>query len=459
MQARGNQLSRGVLTACLVVFVTVGSVFGQQEGVQIPDRLRNMSVPDLMKQGSQLVQEEEWSAARPYFLAIIQKDTSQASVYAQLSEVEYSLFNLDVSQKYIRQAIEIEPDNDEYRARFNNIAQLIDTYQGGLDAVRDQDYEEALNNFDEVLQNYPGFAPALFNKGVVYRAQGNTEQAVNFIEQAIEADPDNQNYITALSNMAKLHFKDGLEAYQRGNLTTAEEEFKTALQIDPDLVNAQYMLGVIARRRGNTTEAIDRYQATLEIDENYERAWVALGIAYESIARDKQALNAYQRATEVNPNYARAWTRHGLLLNDMERYAEAVPSLQKAIQIDPSSASGYEGLGMAYMRQGKYQQAVEQFTTAIGLNPQNASLNYRLSDAYHELGNYQEMVQTIQEGLQKNPDQTIRGGLLVNLGDAQCHLGNTQAALDAWQKATAISNWREVAEHRIEVLESTGECE
>lgn len=458
MQARGHQLSRGLLTACLVVFVTVGSLFGQED-VQIPDRLLNMSVPDLMEKGGQLVQEEEWSAARPYFLAIIQKDTSQAGVYAQLSEVEYNLFNLDVSQKYIRRAIELEPDNDEYRARFNNIAQLIETYQGGLEELREQNYEEALENFDQVLQNYPGFAPALFNKGVVYRAQGNTEQAVDFIEQAIDADPGNENYVTALSNMAKRHFRDGLEAYRRGNLTDADEEFETALQVDETLANAQYMLGVIARRRGSTTEAIDRYQATLEIDENYERAWFGLGIAYESIARDKQALNAYEQATEINPNYANAWTRHGLLLNDMERYSEAIQSFQKAIQIDPSSASSYEGLGLAYMEQGKYQQAAEQFTTAIGIDQQNASLNYRLSDAYHELGNYQEMVQTIQEGLQKNPSRTIRGGLLVNLGDAQCHLGNTQAALDAWNKATSVSEWRQVAEHRIEVLESTGECE
>ncbi|HKJ67866.1 MAG TPA: hypothetical protein VKA68_07900, partial [bacterium] len=114
MQARGYRLSPGVLTVCLVVLVTVGAVFGQ-EGVQIPDQLLNMSVPDLMEKGSELAQQEEWTAARPYFLAIIQKDTSQAGVYSQLSRIEYNLFNLDVSQQYIRQAIQLEPNNEEYR--------------------------------------------------------------------------------------------------------------------------------------------------------------------------------------------------------------------------------------------------------------------------------------------------------------------------------------------------------
>jgi len=458
MRSQGFRLSRGILTVgvflVLMVF-TQSDIFGQDQ-VDIPDRLMDMTVPELMQQGSELIQQEDWSAARPYYLAVLEKDTTQAGAYVRLTDIEYNLFRLDVAQRYLREAIEIEPNNEEYRTRYNNISQLIQTYQDGLDALRNQDFEQAHSSFDMVLAEYPNFAPALFNKGQVYRAQDNMDEAINYIEQAIDADPGNQNYVSAYANMGRQHFNDGLQAYQRGDLTTAEEEFETSLQIDETLVNAQYMLGIIARRRGNTTEAIDRYRAAIEIDENYERAWLALGIAYESIARDQQALDAYRRATEINANYENAWNRLGLLLTDMENYNEAIQAFQRAIQLEPSESGNYEGLGIAYMQQGQYQLAVEQFTTATGLSSDNENLYYRLSNAYENLGDYAEMRDAAQNALNINSNYAPA---LVNLGIAQCHLGNGDAAVTAWERASSNAQWRPVAQHQLEVYNTTGECE
>jgi|GEM_PF-1705706 len=460
MQARGSRLPLFVMAACLLfVGGIVTSVYAQEQQVQIPSNLMNMSVTQLNQQGNQLFDQGNFRQALPYFLAITKKDTTQAGVYSRLSDVEYNLFRLDLAQQYLRKAIELEPNNDDYRARFNNLAQLISTFQEGVDATRNQNYTEALDKFNDVLDQFDGFAPALYQKGLVYRYMGKPQQAADFIRQAIKADPDNAHYTQALENLAKLHFKDGLDDYKRGNLSGAEDNLKAALNIDSTMVDAQYLLGLIARKRGNTTTAIDWYQAALKTKPSDYRVWYALGLAYQEVARQRDALNAYQQATQANPNYAKAWTQQGLIQSDLKQYSGAVSAFQKAIQLDPSDDRAYEGLGIVYMQQGKYQQAVSQFNTAIGLvnsNSDKATLYYRVSNAQHELGHFQEMKSAAQSALKFNPGWAAA---LINLGGAECHLGNGDAALANWKKATSDSQWRATAEHKIDVYNKSGECD
>jgi len=434
--------------------VTTG--LAQEESVQVPQELMNQSVQSLMEEGNRLFNQGEYSAARPYYLAVVRKDTTQAGAYSRLSDVEYNLFDLTQAQKYLTEAIEIEPSNEEYRVRFNSLSQLVQTFQDGVDALRNQNHEQALSKFNEVLESFPNFAPAFYHKGLVYRSQDETDSSIVNFKRAIENDPGNPKYVQALENLAKTHFQDGINAYRRGNLAGATDGFETALQIDPDFKQAQYMLGVIARRRGNIQEAIDRYQAAIEIDSSYAQSWFALGIAYKSTARDRQALNAFSKAGEINANYDKAFVEKGLMLLKMERFNEAEQALLKATQVNPQNPNAYEGLGLVYMKMGQYQQAIERFSTALAFDEGRRNIHYRMADAYHELGEYQKQKEAAQSALNIKPNYAPA---LVMLGDAECHLGNVDAAIVAWEKAQSDPQWRPVAEHKIEVIKQAGECE
>ncbi|MCF7802792.1 MAG: tetratricopeptide repeat protein [Candidatus Marinimicrobia bacterium] len=443
-----------VLVVLLALCATTG--FAQEESTQVPPELMNQSVQSLMEEGNRLFNEGEYREARPYYLAVVKKDSTQAGAYSRLSDVEYNLFDLTQAQKYLRQAIEVEPANEDYRVRFKSLSELVQTFQDGVEALRSQNHEEALNKFDEVLKAFPNFAPAFYHKGLVYRAQDKTDQSIENFKKAIDADPNNEKYGQAMENLAKTNFQEGVDAYRRGNLTGATDGFETALQIDPDFRQAQYMLGIIARRRGNVQEAIDRYQAAIEIDSSYAQAWFALGIAYKSTARDQQALNAFTKAGEINANYDKAFVEKGLMLLKMERFEEAEESLTKATQVNPQNPNAYEGLGLVYMKMGKYQQAIERFSTALAFDQSNHNIHYRMADAYHELGEYQNQKESARKALDIKPNYAPA---LVTLGDAECHLGNVDAAITAWEKAQSNPQWRPVAEHKIEVIEKAGECE
>jgi len=455
-----NKMHRGAaLTAVLLLLLGLPFTFlsaQDTEQVTIPPQIKNMSIENLFQQGNNLIDEGKYTEAKPYFLAAIQKDSTQSGAYARLSDIAYKEYDLTEAQKYIKQAIEADQANEEYRVRFNAIADLIQTFQDGVDASKRRNYEEAVQKFNTVLDKYPGFAPAYYRLGFMYSSQNETDKAIGYFKKAIKQDPNNNNYTVALENLAKSHFQDGIEAYKRGNLATAANEFKTAIKVDSTFKSAQYMLGVVARRRGNTNEAIDRYQAAIKIDPDYEKAWFALGIAYKSAAKDKDALKAFTKATEINDYYDKAWVERGLLESKMQNYDAAVNSFQKSIQVNPQNPRAYEGLGMVYKKRQNYQKAAQQFETALGFDDTDYVLHYRLADTYHELGEYQKQKQEAQKALEYKANFAPA---LITLANAECHLGNTEASKQNYEKASRDADWRPVAQHNLQIMNKTGECE
>lgn len=445
-----------VILVALIMMTGQNEVLAQGSNVEIPQQLMDMSVQALMEQGNSLYEQQDYAAARPYYLAVVEKDSAQAGAYSRLSEVEYNLFDLTQAQKYLRKAIEIEPGNEEYRVRFNNLSQLVQTFQDGVDALRSQNLDESIKKFNAVLNTFPNFAPAFYHKALIYKVQDSTEKVIENFETAIEHEPSNEKYISALENYAKEHFQNGVNAYRRGNLTGAEEGFRTALQINPGFVQAYYMLGIIARRRGNVQEAINRYKAAIEINEDYAQAWLALGIANKSITRDQEALEAFSKAAEINPNYDKAFVEKGKILLKLDRLSEAEQALRKATQVNAQNANAYEALGLVYMKMGKYQEAIQQFSSSLAFDANSFNIHYRMADAYHELGEYQKQRESAEKALELKPNYAPA---LVMLGEAHCHLGNVDSAISAWEKAKSDAQWRPMAEHKIEVIERAGECD
>lgn len=445
------------ISLCLLLAVFFGSpVTAQVDTLSVPSEYMQMSVQELMEEGNSLFNQQEYRQARAYYAAVVKKDTSQGGAWARLSETEYNTYDLSDAQKFLAEALEVEPGNQEWRARFQNISKLVDAMSAGIDAQKGREYETALQKFDEVLKTYPDFAPALYHKGLVYRSMKEPDSSATYLRKAIDADPTAKRYRQAYENLAKMHFQDGIEAFRRGNLSGAEQEFRTTTRIDSSFKQAHYMLGVISRRRGNVQNAIDYYQEALNADPEYEKAWYALGIAYKSIARDNQALEAFTEAADINPNYTKAHNERGLILTKQENYQAAAQAFQRAIQTNSQYAPAYEGLGIVYQKQEKFQQAANQFLTAIEFDQDNESLYYRLSEVYGKLGQWQQTKQYANEALERQPNWAAA---LISLGDAECHMGNVEAAKSAWNKAKSDAQWRPVAEHRIEILDKTGECE
>src|SRR6516162_2294143 len=71
------------------------------------------------------------------------------------------------------------------------------------------------------------------------------------------------------------HLEKGREFYAAGNYEKARIEFRNALQIAPNDVEARYQNGLVDERLGNPREAAQFYQGTLDINPDDVRARAA----------------------------------------------------------------------------------------------------------------------------------------------------------------------------------------
>ncbi|HEX5489629.1 MAG TPA: tetratricopeptide repeat protein [Candidatus Udaeobacter sp.] len=165
--------------------------------------------------------------------------------------------------------------------------------------------------------------------------------------------------------MAYTNLGDILSAANR--LPEAMDLFNHALRIKPAV--AHYSLGNAFIHAGRTSEAIQEYKWALQIDADYVEAHNNLGNALFLAGRTPEAMDEYTQALRINPNYAEAHTNLGNALIQTRRVPEAIGHYKQALRMYPNSASTHNNLGAALEEMGRIPEAVEQLKAALRINP------------------------------------------------------------------------------------------
>lgn len=136
----------------------------------------------------------------------------------------------------------------------------------------------------------------------------------------------------------------------------ADKELRRAIELDPHIPEAHYLLGVMATFRSD----IDR-----------------------GIAELKQEI-------AINPNFAMAYYKLGDAYSRREQWDDAIPLLQKSVWLNPSYSGPYILLGKGYAKRGELQNAEGMLRRAIQMDPVNYSAHYLLGQTLMKLGREEE---------------------------------------------------------------------
>lgn len=187
--------------------------------------------------------------------------------------------------------------------------------------------------------------------------------AIAEYRRAIEEDP---------ANAAEAHYRIGVLSNQLGNSEGAVQEFRVALQLNPNHTEARKAAtafyvnrGATARRQQRLAEALRDLQEAVKIDPGASIARVELGQAYEESGRLPEAVQEYQAAVNADAKNLTAQLRLGQALNAQQQYAQAVRAFTAVLEGNPAQAEAYAGLGVAYFHQGQRDEAKKAFDQAI----------------------------------------------------------------------------------------------
>ncbi len=235
----------------------------------------------------------------------------------------------------------------------------------------------------------------LYLKGVYWSSKSTREglsKGMDYFRQAIAADP---NYALAYTGLAYYYHvaddwflspKDSMpqakaaaqkalalddslpqahselgEVYDfyEFKWTEAENEFRRAIELNPDYPLAHTDLGWLLMSTGRTDEGIAENKRGVELDPLSLDTNVYLGMNFYYTRHYQEAIVQLKKTLEIAPDFWFARAYLGRTYARMGRLPEAIAELQKAEQLSGGLAETWSGLGVAYAEQGEKNKARE----------------------------------------------------------------------------------------------------
>lgn len=336
--------------------------------------------------GGVLYQKEDYETAVAELEKAIQAGSSDGRVYYQLAYSYQQLGDIDKAIELYQTAGKLLDEKDpahryHYYAKYNlallykdkgDIDGAIGILQEAIDKHKNEpgahnllgwlywkkgDTDNALKEYRISIKIDPNQEDAQYNLGVLYYNKGEVEDAKAVFNKVLELNPDHKKasaYLSGQAAYAELlipepalrHCYLGKQKLDKGQYQDAALEYETALEVNPNCMEAHQGLGVV-----------------------YE--YNDKGVRYGDGFRIEKSVFHYEKALMLNPNLAEVVFNISVLYSQLGKVDDAIRLYLRLIRIEPNNSQAHYNLAVLYDNQTKNaQKAIHHYTRYIELEPQ-----------------------------------------------------------------------------------------
>jgi len=156
-----------------------------------------------------------------------------------------------------------------------------------------------------------------------------------------------------------------------GKEEQAHAHFEAAALINPKDPMSHSNLGTYDLQRGQMSEAIQQYKTALELTSDpglLAQTYANLGAAYRTVGDSGTAQENYNHALRLNPNLFNAWLGLGLIAQKQGNLSEAITDLSRSVELQPN-ARAFLALGHALAQNGRNAEARVAYEQALKISP------------------------------------------------------------------------------------------
>ena len=297
-------------------------------------------------------------------------------------------------------------------------------------------------NTDPRIKSPGSMPPAEASKmftgvGEYYIDKNDSENAINFFQEAVDLDAKNSIAPKGLSEALALK---GNELLVKDKAKEAKELFTRSLTYNPNNAVAYYGLAEVYSDQELDADSIANYEKALQYDKDLTEIYVPLGILYYQGGNIAKADEYLTKAVAANPNAAETQYFFGLVrfaqyTQTKNTDAEATAAFRKAITLKPDYAEAHYYLGEVLEREGKHAEAAQEFAKAESLKKNYFEAALDLGSAYYQLNQWQDAAGAYEKATRYKND-SIQA--YINLGDAYRQLGSYEKAEGAYNLAATF---------------------
>ena len=302
-------------------------------------------------------------------------------------------------------------------------------------------WEGALRAEPLAPENHIGLAQAYQYRGDYGQARQELLQALRLAgARGSQAAQTAQRLLAALPAAERQatinkHVNSGVDLQSRKLYDAAIQEYKLALQADPNNIDAHLDLGTAYQAKDDYESALAEYNRVLQIDPKNDKAQQGIKTA-GAAKQDKDWQDTSKAASD---------------LFKQGRYDEAIQRYEALLKINPRDAAAHFDLGATLQAKKEYDAAIAEYRTALSIDQGNAQYQKALSDAMdqkvapiieeavkrHQAKDYGGAIGLYQQALGFKPNNA---GLWFNLASAQYSRQDYARAREAYTKALEIDH-------------------
>ncbi|MFY9802072.1 MAG: tetratricopeptide repeat protein [Candidatus Acidiferrales bacterium] len=231
----------------------------------------------------------KYEAARDHLEQAVALNPNHFESRRNLGSVLAELKDPQGARAQLQKAIALGDQDPAVRFELATVLRTLGDNQGAEEQLKI--YKQEAQEKSDLTQAY---AKADFADQKL--AAGDTQQAIALYREALVANPRD----------ASLAYKLAMALDKAGDIMGERAALEQALQIDPNLGEAQNQLGFLASREGDTASAENHFRLAVRASPGYAKAWVNLAATLYLEAKLPEAKDAVERALRLQPDNPQA---------------------------------------------------------------------------------------------------------------------------------------------------------
>lgn len=306
-------------------------------------------------------------------------------------------------------------------------------------------YDEAIDRYRELIEAFPYETEARYFLSYILDYQGRFDEELELLDTLARLEPDKPAIWSMRGNVA----------LQIGEFSRAIEDLQRYVRLAPDSANGHHLLGDAYRGQGELDLAADQFRRALEVDPEFHYATTSLAVIeylQEDPARAEDRLAALVQDEAAPPrNRIDSVFELAAILRAQGRFREAAEWLISLTELIANEkvreAMSLSIQGTCWAELGELSTARTLLEKSIERSP-GVATRYLFARGLLELteGDYDQVLQTADQiragGLPPDdPDRTEDKAAAFLRGSTLLEMGDNDRAIEELTRSVALSGY------------------
>lgn len=222
----------------------------------------------------------------------------------------------------------------------------------------------------------------------------------------------------AVTEEAVEYVTEGWALIQQNEFLAAREAFDQALEINPDMAEAHFGVGISYIVYGLYEPALASFENALELDPSIPDYMAFTGTTLVYLDRTDEAYELLDQVLDLDPQRTvEAEARYGLGMIAFyeEDFEEATFQFKRVVILDPDYLNAHVFLMLLYWVDYQYEEVIESAETLIGFDPTWSAPYAYLANAHFQLDQRTQAEMDLANALQQQHQDYISTLALMDI--------------------------------------------